>query len=103
MSENGELVYMNPNYNSCYLTTETKEIQLPNINIYPNPTNEIILIENSQSINIKSITISNINGLIIKRFNTNTSKLDISDISSGLYLLNISYERGTITTKVIIE
>jgi len=103
LSENGELTYMNPNYNSCYLTTETNEIQFPVIDIFPNPTKEILFIQNRNSLNIKSITISNINGLTIKRFNTNTSELDISELSSGLYFLNISSDSGIITKKVIIE
>lgn len=103
LSENGDLIYMNPNYNSCFLTTETNEILFPNFDIYPNPTKEILFIQNRQSINIKSITISDINGLIIKSFNTATSELDISDLSSGLYFLNISSDSGIITKKVIIE
>ncbi len=103
MSENGELIYMNPNYESCYLITEINEINNPIIQIYPNPSKEFIRIENNQNAEIKSITLININGQITKQFDSKKTYLDISEITSGLYILKISYENVVLTEKVIIE
>ena len=103
MSENGELIYMNPNYESCYLITEINEIKNPIIQIYPNPSKEFIRIENNQNAEIKSITLININGQITKQFDSKKTYLDISEITSGLYILKISYENVVLTEKVIIE
>ena len=103
LSENGELVYMNPNYNSCYLITEITETELPNINIYPNPSGEKMRIDYNRSFSIESIMVTNINGQLIKTFDSKKSELDISDIPSGLYFLKISFENGSLTKKIIID
>ena len=103
MSENGELIYMNPNYESCYLITEINEVNKPKLKIFPNPTKNILTIENIKSMEIESISLSNINGQIIKQFGTDKNQIDLSEISSGFYLLKISYKNGEFTDKVIIE
>ncbi len=103
MSENEELVYMNPNYESCYLITGISEIDKPIIQIYPNPVKSLLKIENNKNIEIESISLTNINGQIIRQFDTRKTQLDISEIASGLYFLKISYENGKLIEKVIIE
>ena len=103
MSDYGELIYMNPNYESCYLITGINEIDNPIINIYPNPAKESLHIKNNQKIEITSIKIVNANGQIIKHFDSRKTHLDISEICSGLYFLEISYKNGQLIKKVIIE
>ena len=58
-------------------------------NIYPNPTKGIINITNLY--NIKNIIITDIYGQIIKQINIKNSelKLDISDLSNGIYFIKI--------------
>lgn len=72
-------------------------------NIFPIPARDILRIENIKNIEIESIFVTNINGQIIKQFDARNTQLDISDISSGLYFLKISYENGVLTEKIIIE
>ena len=103
MSEDGELIFMNQNYESCYLITGINKIDKPIIQIYPNPAKKLLRIENTTNIEIESISITNINGQIIKQFNSRKKQLDISEISSGFYFLKISYENGELTEKIIIE
>lgn len=103
MSENGELIYMNPNYESCYLITGINEIEKQLVNIYPNPAKNILVIENNKHIGIESISIIHINGQLIKHFDSKKTQLDISEFPSGLYVLKISYKNGELTKKIIIE
>ncbi len=103
MSEDGELIYMNPNYESCYLITGINKIDKPIIQIYPNPAKKLLRIENITNIEIESISITNINGQIIKQFDSRKNQLDISGISSGFYFLKVSYKNGELTEKIIIE
>lgn len=104
MSESGELIYMNPNYNLCYLTsTSINESDKSIFQIYPNPTKDILIIENIENLNIESISILNIAGHVIKTFDPTETKLDISNINSGIVLLKISSEKGDIIKKIIIE
>lgn len=103
MSENGELIFMNPNYESCYLITEVSENNEPMIQVYPNPTKSLIILENIDNIEIESITLTNLKGQLIKQFNSKKTKLDISEISPGLYFLGIEYQNGFLTKKLLIE
>lgn len=103
MSENGELIYMNPNYESCYLITDINEIEKSSLKVFPNPTRNTLSIENTENIEIESISLLNVNGQIIKQFELNNTRLDISNISSGYYILKISHEKGVFTKKLIVK
>lgn len=103
MSENEELMYQNPDYESCYLVTKVNEIDNPKFQIYPNPTKDQLTIRNIYNEKIESITLSNANGQVIKHFNSKNTQFDISDISSGIYFLKIGFDKGESIQKVIIE
>lgn len=103
MSENGELIYMNPNYESCYLITEIDEIEKSSLKIFPNPTKNTLSIENIKNIDIESISLLNTKGQLIKLFDSNNTRLDISNISSGYYILKISHKNGVFTKKLIVK
>jgi hypothetical protein len=103
MSENGELIYMNPNYESCYLITDINEIEKTILKVFPNPTKNTLTIENIEHIEIESISLLNTNGQIIKQFDSKNTQLDLSNISSGLFLLKISYNNGELIEKILIE
>lgn len=103
MSENGELIYMNPNYESCYLITDINEIEKSSLKVFPNPTINTLSIENIENIEIESISLLNVKGQIIKQFDSNNTRLDISNISSGYYILKISHKNGVFTKKLIVK
>jgi hypothetical protein len=104
MSENGELIYMNPNYNSCYLlSTEIEEINNSIINVYPNPVKDKIIIKNIDNIKIESISIIDFKGQKLLEFDKNKTELEISGISNGIYLLKVNYENGNIIRRIIVE
>lgn len=72
--------------------------------VYPNPTNNVLTISNSDSILISNIILTDINGRTVKSLATeNVSELqmNISELNAGLYFLNIETENGTATKKII--
>jgi len=71
------------------------------INIYPNPANDILFIENSKNIDIRTISILNIYGQIVREFEPHTTQLEISNIPVGIYFLKIATEQGDVMKKVI--
>lgn len=103
MSEGEELIYMNPNYNSCYLVTDIREKNNALIQVYPNPAKNKLKIENIENFRIESISIINLTGQKIKQFEPKKTHLDISGITSGIYFLKITFEKGEIIKKIIIE
>lgn len=69
------------------------------INIYPNPVQNIVNIEIiSQKTKTHNIEIYNIQGKLIfmKQYKTSPLSIDISDLSNGIYMLKIKDENGNI-------
>ena len=74
------------------------------LNVFPNPVNDIVNITSPEA-NIEAITITDLNGRTVKSFNfTNVAEttVDASDLSSGIYLLNIT-ANGTVATQKIVK
>ena len=68
------------------------------ISIYPNPASDIVSIKGIENIN--SIKVYSVLGALEKEvFNTN--QIDISELSSGVHLIQI--DNGTVFTKRIIK
>lgn len=72
------------------------------LNIYPNPTDNLINVEAPINSNLE---LYNISGKLIKTYNQTASKtqIDVSSISSGVYILKVLNEAGSATRKVIIN
>ena len=102
--QNDELIYMNPDYNVCYLlTSNITEITKEQIQIYPNPAKNNLTIISPESIKIESIALHDLMGQQIIEFEPVSLLLDISHLSSGIYLLKISYNNEQIVKKIIVE
>lgn len=76
-----------------------------NVVIYPNPTsNGTFSISNTT--NLKAITIYNVNGQIVQEIKNPTlsnESYQITNLSSGFYLVQLASENGTTTKKVIVN
>lgn len=72
------------------------------LNVYPNPTDNILNIEAPFNSNLE---LHNISGKLIKSFSQSTDKtqIDVSNIASGVYLLKVLNDAGTVTRKIIIN
>ena len=78
-----------------------EEFSLENsVSIFPNPTSNIITIDTSNKINVNSLELYNIVGKQVIKTN-NVSTLDLSELSSGVYMLRVITDSGTLTKKVI--
>jgi len=93
--------------NFMILTNETalstEDIFASNFKVYPNPAKDYISIQ-SNNIKINSVEVYNVIGkrLLIST-ELNDSKLNISNLNAGVYLLKISANERTLVKKVIIE
>ncbi|GFZ81812.1 hypothetical protein GCM10011531_10150 [Aquaticitalea lipolytica] len=84
-------------------TLSTEEFSQSRINVYPNPVKDILNIK-SDIPNIESITITDLNGRIVKSINYNTVSevnCNISDLNSGIYFLRIASTDGILDKKII--
>lgn len=77
-----------------------KKIDKTKISIFPNPANNIINI--TSHIDINYIELASMQGKNVQTFE-NTSSLDVSNISKGIYFLKLYTKEGIYIDKIIIE
>jgi hypothetical protein len=84
-------------------TNAIENNDLSRISIYPNPTNNIVYVNMTNILNLKSITLRDITGRVITQ-NSNpngTVQFDLSNEAKGVYFINIESENGSTTKKVV--
>jgi len=72
--------------------------------VYPNPVNNIVNISNNRAIQINKISITDINGRIVKSLNFNgvvETQIPVLELNTGLYFMNIDTNEGMATKKKI--
>ena len=73
------------------------------INLYPNPTNNFVTIDNSEA-HYQSVAVYNYLGQEVtqqKLSFTNNQSIDLSSFSNGVYLFKLQSENSSETVKVI--
>ncbi len=90
------------------LTSNIEKIENDNLNLYPNPAQDIVYIDfNNKISNSNIVQISNIYGRIlfnkeIKNTNDKYLEIDVSDYAKGIYNIVIKNEAGIYSKKLII-
>jgi alpha-tubulin suppressor-like RCC1 family protein len=74
---------------------------LTNLKLYPNPTNGILYIENSQNINIEKITLTELTGKIVFEEKNHFLQINLQSFEKGVYVLNISFENKIYNYKIV--
>ncbi|MFN2261618.1 MAG: BspA family leucine-rich repeat surface protein [Psychroflexus sp.] len=108
--ENTAYIYFDfnlPIVTNTATTTVVDELSIDNfnlgeINIYPNPVKDLLHLDWSSHLNVESINLYDLNGKLIKTFE-NQKALDVSQIGSGIYILNVETDQGRFHEKVIKE
>ena len=72
------------------------------LNLYPNPVKNILNID-SKEFKLTKIEIYSVIGKKMKQFTSNLHKVNVDDLSSGLYLIKVISDKGSYTTKFIKE
>lgn len=82
-----------------------EEFNKSNIKIYPNPTNDYIIIENTNSTkNLESYNLTDITGKILKTDKIYLNqKIDISNFNQGLYFIEVTNEDGSVLNQKVLK
>lgn len=85
-------------------TTPIHELEENNleISIYPNPTSDYLFIENKNNHQISSISLFDANGRFIRSVKDDSSPIDLSDLTKGIYFVNIIADNNIINKKVTV-
>lgn len=71
--------------------------------VYPNPANNSIIIDNTNNESYTSISIIDITGKVVKKYNPTNMQLDISSINKGIYFLQLKFKTELSVVKLFIE
>ena len=80
-----------------FLATGNNKISM--ITLYPNPTSDYLKIKSERKIN--NVQIFDMSGKLLISSKINDSKVDVSKLTNGLYLINLITESGVINSKFI--
>lgn len=72
----------------------TSEVTKNEVMIYPNPFSNVLNI--SESKDIRTVTIMDIAGRTVKTISKPNKELHLSELNSGMYIITLHYENGTI-------
>jgi len=77
------------------------------INVYPNPANDLVTLQSATTLSGMYVEVTSIEGKVVRRidFNTigNAVDLNVSDLSNGVYLLNIHSNNAVTTKKITVK
>lgn len=91
-----------PTQLSCSSFLNIEEINsIKNIKIYPNPTKDFILIENSLNLDIEKLTLTDTLGKIIFISKDDFSRIDMQSFESGIYILSVISKNANYNYKII--
>ncbi|NEN25851.1 T9SS type A sorting domain-containing protein [Cryomorpha ignava] len=85
------------------LSTPDSIYELNRISIYPNPTSNLLFISIQNDSKLLFMKLFDLNGKLIKQFQSFERRLDISEISSGQYFLKVEIDNSVVTEKIIIK
>lgn len=97
----GELVWQNPEYNTCsYPYDAVEENKDSEISVYPNPVRDRVVIE---GIEVAEVEVYNTLGQMVKTIQ-GTNEISVADLPQGVYLLRIADAEGKdYTNKIMIR
>lgn len=84
-------------------SSSAKDFEAFGYNVYPNPFTDEMNVSLGDKV-IQGIHLTDLNGRIVKTFNVsgmNNATLNVSDLASGVYLLNVKADGVTATKKVV--
>lgn len=82
----------------------TESFSASQFSVFPNPANDIVNVVNTLNNKLTSVTLTDMNGRTVKEVavdNLSKIQLNISDLNSGLYLMNIKSDKGEINKKIM--
>jgi pectate lyase len=75
-------------------------VQAPKLTLHPNPVaNNLYLSSSDQK--IKNIAIYSLTGALVKSIPNEVESIDVSDLTSGNYLVKVTTDQGSFTQKII--
>jgi hypothetical protein len=85
-------------------TLSTSQFLSSKFNVNPNPAKDIVNITNTENMFVNAVNFTDLNGRIVKSLSfdkISNVQINVSDLSTGVYMMNIFSDKGTATKKII--
>ena len=82
--------------------TDINEIAAENVKVYPNPASSVITINGLNDFSKLEINFVNIQGQVVKSV-ANSLEINVKDVDSGIYFININCDGKLIIRKIVVE
>jgi len=82
------------------IQTSEKFVQF---SIYPNPTSDFVLINNEQNVEVKKLVLTDLQGRVVVMQEENLENMNVSNLSKGVYFLEIIGRDFSDVKKVIVQ
>ena len=85
-------------------TLSNNEFLSSQFSVSPNPAKNVVNIANGDSMFVNNVTVTDLNGRTVKNVsfdNVANVQVNVSDLASGLYIMNITSNKGTATKKFV--
>ena len=81
-------------------TLSSNKFDLSEVSLSPNPSSRLININLGASNTVEKLSLFSITGQLVYQA-TNQKQLDVSEYTSGMYLLKVNTEKGVFTKRII--
>lgn len=103
---NKKMIYYKKGQQTCgeiNLPSAIEVIKIDNYKIFPIPFNNELTIKSKNKFDMMDISIFDINGTLVysKSLDAFESKIDVSNLSTGLYLLELNYKDNRMVKRII--
>ncbi|GGG39419.1 T9SS type A sorting domain-containing protein [Bizionia arctica] len=85
------------------VTLSANVFELSNFNVYPNPTSTGFVNITSKTNDVISVTIFDILGKQVLNNTVNNNRLNVSSLTTGVYIMKIAQDGQTITKKLVVR
>ncbi|GGB66137.1 hypothetical protein GCM10007424_02620 [Flavobacterium suaedae] len=85
-------------------TASIDEVSASQLSVFPNPANNVVNIVNTSNNLVNAVEVVDLNGRTVKsvKFDgVSEAQINISELSSGVYMMNITTDNGSVTKKIV--
>jgi hypothetical protein len=93
--------YLGSHESDCYTPASVNEVAVSNVNLYPNPATNLVHLETTGE--MIGIRIVGLNGQVVFAATQAVSKIDLSNIASGMYVVEVQMTSGIAVKKLSVR
>ena len=73
------------------------------VELFPNPVNEVLRISLNEELNLQSVDVMDLTGRMIRNIplQEGQTEVELSDLTTGAYIIRLEAEEGTLTKKIL--